>query len=105
MDNLNTPIVSVSPDSCKVDASSEVCVFGVRVNDAGDFDLRIEGSAPLAATLIDGDGVTVSALEDGGGANPLAFEVKLASGVYALHVRAAEKGASATIHVRVTPRN
>ena len=48
------------------------------------------------------DGVTVSALEDGGGAKPPTLEVTLTPGAYALHVRAAEKGTPATIRVGVS---
>lgn len=105
MDNLDTPIVSVLPDSGRVDANNEVCVFGLRVSDSGNFSLRIDGSAPLAATLIDEDGITISAIEDAGGANTLALDVTLMPGAYTLHVRAAEKGAPATVRVAVTPRN
>ena len=105
MDRLNTPIVSVMPESCKVDASNEVCVFGLHVNEAGTFSVRIDGSAPVAATLTDEDGVTVSALEEGGGAKSPTLEVTLTPGAYALHVRAAEKGTPATIRVGVSSHN
>ena len=95
--------VALTPESGAVDAQSEVCVFGLQVSDAGDYHLRMDGSAPLAATLVDQDGVTVSTLEDGDGAQPLEFDVTLAPGAYALHVRAAEKDVAATIRVAVTP--
>ncbi len=103
MVDSTTPAVALTPAQGAVDVQSAVSVFGLRVNDAGDFHLRIDGSAPLAATLVDEDGVTVSALEDGEGAQPLEFDVTLAPGAYALHVRAAQKDAAATIHVAVTP--
>lgn len=98
-----TPAVALTPEKGAVDAQSDVCVFGLIVNDAGNYHVRMDGSAPLAATLVDQDGVTVSTVEDGEGAQPLELDVTLAPGAYALHVRAAQQDAAATIHVAVTP--
>ncbi len=107
MENLTAqhplPTLGFVPEDGEVDRENEVAVFGLNVGDARTYAVRIEGSAPLAATLIDGDGVTVSALEDGEGANPLEFEVTLAPGAYTLHVRAAQKGTASKVHVGVTP--
>jgi hypothetical protein len=100
----NTTSVSLTPDRGHVDAHDEVSVFGLHVNDAGEYHLHLMGSAPLAATLIDEDGVTVSTMEDGDGANPLELDVTLSPGAYTLHVRAAEKGEAARVQVAVSPQ-
>jgi len=101
--NHSTPPISLTPSSGQVNAQEEVCTFGLRVDDAGAYRLQLHGSAPLAATLIDEDGVTVSALKDGDGANPLEFDMTLSPGAYVLHLRAAHKGDTATIRAAVAP--
>ncbi len=98
-----TPAVSLTPQRGQVDTENEVSTFGLHVSDAGDYHLRIQGSAPLAATLMDADGVTVSATDDAEAIDRLELDLKLTPGTYTLHVRAAEVGEAATIEVDVAP--
>jgi hypothetical protein len=98
-----TPAVSVLPASASVGPQREVAEFGLTVSDPGDYTILLDGSADLAATLVDQDGTTVSAIEDGAGANPLQLHATLAPGTYTLRARAAKKGGAATVRVRVEP--
>ncbi len=97
----NAPAVGVTPDKGAVEAEHEVSTHGITVNDPGHYRITLTGSADLAATLMDADGVTVSSIEDNAGANPLALEADLSPGAYTLHVRAARKGGSSTVAVDV----
>lgn len=95
--------VTITPDHAHVGGAQEVAEFGLNVADPGPYAVVLEGSAGLAATLVDQDGVTVSATEDGAGANPLRLEAMLAPGAYTLRVRAARKGDATSVTVRIEP--
>lgn len=96
------PAVTIMPDRADMGPQREVAEFGLAVSDPGAYVVLLEGSADLAATLVDQDGMTVSAIEDASGANPLRLEATLAPGAYTLRVRSARKGTPASVRVTVT---
>lgn len=103
--NHSTPPISLTPSSGQVNAQEEVCTFGLRVELTRVHIVCSCIGAPRRwpPTLIDEDGVTVSALKDGDGTNPLEFDMTLSPGAYVLHVRATHEGDTATIRAAVAP--
>lgn len=92
---------NIMPAQGEVGPNKEVSEHGVNIADAGPYTFTLEGSAELAATLVDEDGMTAATAGDDSGANPLTLEANLTPGTYVLRVRAMKKGTPATITVSV----
>ena len=93
---------NVMPATGEVGPHKEVSEHGVNIADAGPYRFTLTGSAELAATLVDEDGMTAATAEDESGANPLTLEATLAPGTYVLRVRAMKKGVAASLRVEMT---